>query len=69
MTATLTAPPMPVRAAASPTLDALLVDAWNDVSAGTTAECPLCAGPMRPRWTASARVVGGRCEDCGTTLE
>jgi hypothetical protein len=69
MTATLTAPPVPLRAAAAPTLETLLVDAWNDVSAGTVAECPICAGPMQPRWTASARVVGGRCEDCGTTLE
>ena len=69
MTATLAAPPMHLRASASPTLEALLVEAWNDVSAGAAAECPICAGPMQPRWTASARVVGGRCEDCGTTLE
>ena len=69
MTATLAAPPAYLRASAAPTLDALLVEAWNDVSAGTAAECPICAGPMQPRWTASARVVGGRCEDCGTTLE
>ena len=69
MTATLAAPPVHLRASAAPTLDALLVEAWHDVSAGTAAECPICAGPMQPRWTASARVVGGRCEDCGTTLE
>ena len=68
MTATLAAPPVHLRASA-PTLDALLVDVWNDVSAGTAAECPVCSGPMQPRWTAAARVVGGRCEDCGTTLE
>jgi hypothetical protein len=69
VTATLAAPPTHRRASAAPTLDALLVEAWNDVSAGTAAECPICTGPMQPRWTASARVVGGRCEDCGTTLE
>jgi hypothetical protein len=69
VTATLAAPPVHLRASAAPALDALLVDAWNDVSAGTAAECPICAGPMQPRWTASARVVGGRCENCGTTLE
>ena len=69
MTATLTAPPVHLRATAAPTLEALLVEAWNDVSAGTAAECPICAGPMQPRWTAAARVVGGRCDDCGTTLE
>ena len=68
MTATLAAPPVHLRASA-PTLDALLVEAWNDVSAGTAAECPVCSGPLQPRWTAAARVVGGHCEDCGTTLE
>ena len=68
MTATLAAPRPHMRASA-PTLDSLLVEAWNDVTAGAAAECPVCAGPMQPRWTASARVVGGRCEDCGTTLE
>ena len=68
MTATLAAPPAHLRASAAPTLEALLVEAWNDVSAGA-AECPVCAGPMQPRWTAGAGVVGGRCADCGTTLE
>jgi hypothetical protein len=53
----------------APTLDSVLVEAWNDVNAGATAECPVCAGPMQPRWTAGAGVVGGRCGDCGTTLE
>ena len=69
MTATLAAPPPHLCAPSAPTLDALLTAAWNDVSAGTAAECPVCAGRMRPRWTAGAGVVGGRCEDCGTTLE
>ena len=68
MTATLAAPPPHLRTAA-PTLDTLLVEAWSDVTSGATTECPVCAGPMQPRWTASARVVGGRCGDCGTTLE
>jgi hypothetical protein len=68
MTATLAAPPAHMRTAA-PTLDTLLVEAWNDVTSGAAAECPVCAGPMQPRWTAGAGVVGGRCADCGTTLE
>jgi len=58
-----------MRAAGAPTLDAVLSEAWNDVSAGARTECPVCAGPMQPRWSAGAGVVGGRCEDCGTTLE
>ena len=69
MTATLAAPPPHLRASSVPTLDALLVEAWNDVSAGAGTECPVCAGRMQPRWSAGAGVVGGRCEDCGTTLE
>jgi tRNA(Ile2) C34 agmatinyltransferase TiaS len=69
MTATLAAPPPHVRAQGVPTLDEVLIEAWNDVTAGATAECPVCAGRMQPRWTAGAGVVGGRCEDCGTTLE
>ena len=69
MTATLAAPPLHARAAAAPTLEALLIEAWNDVAAGAPAECPVCAGRMQPRWSAGAGVVGGRCEDCGTTLE
>jgi tRNA(Ile2) C34 agmatinyltransferase TiaS len=69
MTATLAAPPPHLRAASAPTLDAVLVEAWNDVTAGAAAECPVCAGRMQPRWSAGAGVVGGRCEDCGATLE
>ena len=68
MTATLAAPPLHVRASA-PTLDTLLVEAALDVTAGAATECPVCSGPMEPRWTAGAGVDGGRCADCGTTLE
>ena len=69
MTVTLAVPLVHMRASARPTLEALLIEAWNDVSAGAPAECPVCSGRMQPRWTAGAGVVGGRCEDCGTTLE
>jgi repressor LexA len=50
MSAALAAPRRPC-ARAAPTLDSLLVEAWSDVTAGTTTECPVCAGPMQPRWT------------------
>ena len=69
MSATLAAPPPHVRAPAQPTLAAVMADAWMTVSAGAAAECPVCSGPLQPRWSAGAGVVGGRCEDCGTTLE
>jgi len=68
MTATLAAPPLHMQATA-PSLEALVTDAWDAVAAGAPAECPVCAGPMQPRWSAGAGVVGGRCEDCGTILE
>jgi hypothetical protein len=58
-----------MRAGSRPTLEALVVDAWDTVVAGAEADCPVCAGPMEPRWSAGAGVVGGRCADCGTTLE
>jgi hypothetical protein len=65
--------PVPERVAvvAAPvrTLDEALNLAWGAVASGTTAECPVCAGPLRPRWSAGAGVVGGRCADCGTGLE
>jgi hypothetical protein len=51
------------------TLDALLMDTWSAVSAGDTAVCPMCSGAMRPRWSAGAGVVGGRCADCGTIAD
>ena len=69
MSATLAAPPVPARAPAEPTLATVLGEAWAAVGTGAEAECPVCAGPLRPRWSAGAGVVGGRCSDCGTTLE
>ena len=56
--------PVPVR-----TLEDELADVWAALAAGTTAACPVCAGPMRPRWTAGAGVAGGRCADCGTLMD
>jgi hypothetical protein len=70
------APPSPAGgpatvAAVAPvrTLDEVLVGAWSAVAAGHTAECPLCAGALRPRWSAGAGAVGGRCTDCDTSVE
>ena len=67
MSATLA--PSPLRAPVGPTLNDVLTEAWNDLSSGAHTECPICSAPMQPRWTATARVHGGRCQDCGTTLE
>ncbi len=51
------------------TLGDVLGAAWGEVAAGRQAVCPLCTGALRPRWSAGAGAVGGRCGDCGTTLE
>ena len=57
------------RAATGPTLDTVLSAAFAAVTAGAPAACPICDGRMEPRWSAGAGSVGGRCTDCGTTLD
>ena len=57
------------RASSGPTLDDLVSGAWAGLSGPQAASCPVCVGPMVPRWSAGAGVVGGHCGDCGTTLE
>jgi hypothetical protein len=69
VSAALATAPLHTRAPAEPTLADLLSDAWAAVSTGAVAECPVCAGSLQPRWSAGAGVVGGRCGDCGATLE
>ena len=71
--------PEPVAAVAAPaeatpaadvaTLEDLISGAWEGLSAAGAIACPVCTGPMTPRWSAGAGVVGGRCGDCGTTLQ
>lgn len=51
------------------TLDDLIVGAWEGLSAHRSVECPVCRGTVRPRYGASATApLGGRCDDCDTTL-
>jgi hypothetical protein len=69
MSATLAAPPLRARTAAEPTLADVMSEAWAVVGTGAATTCPVCAGSLQPRWSAGAGVVGGRCGDCGTTLE
>ena len=69
MTATLARPAPRAHTAPQVSLAAVVSDAWASVASGSLAECPVCSGVMHPRWSAGAGVVGGRCEDCGTTLE
>ena len=51
------------------TLDDVLSDAWESVSAGVVVTaCPVCEGELAPRWSAGAGVVAGRCRECGSEL-
>ena len=51
------------------TLDDLLSGAWEGLTAAApSTACPVCNGPLEPRWSAGAGVVGGRCRDCGSEL-
>jgi hypothetical protein len=51
-----------------PTLDDVISRAWEVLRADVPAACPACGGELLPRHSASAGVVGGRCESCGATL-
>ncbi len=50
------------------TLEALVLGAWEELAVARTASCPLCAGPLVPRFGAGARPVGARCGGCGTEV-
>jgi hypothetical protein len=52
-----------------PTLDDLIVGAWEGLAADRTAPCPVCRGSLEPRYGAGAAPVAGRCRDCGSELE
>lgn len=58
----------PVHDHGRPTLDDLIVGAWEGLSAHHTVSCPVCSGALAPRYGAGPAPVGGRCRDCGSTL-
>ncbi len=62
--------PAPVlRALPTPTLDAVLGQAWSALATGFTA-CPVChEETMTARWSSGHRIAGGRCASCGSTLD
>ncbi|MGN6190126.1 MAG: hypothetical protein ACTHOE_14630 [Conexibacter sp.] len=49
------------------TLDDAIVGVWEGLAARVAVACPLCGGALRPH--AAPYAVGGRCGDCGTTLD
>jgi hypothetical protein len=50
------------------TLDGLLTGIWDSLTAHRDVTCPVCGGPMAPRYGAGALPIGGRCADCGSDL-
>jgi hypothetical protein len=51
-----------------PTLEDVISSVWEGLAAHRTAACPVCHGPMVPRYGSGAAAVGGTCRDCGATL-
>jgi hypothetical protein len=52
-------------AARRPTLDELLVGAWEGLRSTAATDCPVCGGTMSSRRGAGP---AGGCEDCGSRL-
>jgi hypothetical protein len=51
-----------------PLLEDVISSAWDALGTHHTIACPVCTGPMAPRYGSGARPVGGRCRRCGSTL-
>jgi hypothetical protein len=62
------APPLFGELDAEPTLDDVLVRAWDGLGERREVECPVCHGEMAPEYGAQALPVGGRCSSCGAAL-
>ena len=68
MTALAVAPTLFDQLGGGPTLDDLIVDAWEGLTAHQVVACPVCDGELAPQYGAHARPVAGRCRSCGTTI-
>ncbi len=69
VTAPAPAPDVPGHALAGErTLEDLVLGAWEELAVAHTASCPLCDGPLLPRFGAGARPVGSRCGSCASEL-
>jgi hypothetical protein len=68
MTALAIAPTLFDQLGGEPTLDDLIVGAWEGLAAHSVVTCPVCDGELAPQYGAHHHPVGGRCRSCGTTL-
>jgi hypothetical protein len=68
MTALATRPSLFEALGGGPTLDDVLVGAWEGLTAHRTVECPVCGEEMAPEYGVHSRPIGGRCGDCGSTI-
>ncbi len=50
------------------TLDALLADRWEGLTAHCVVPCLVCGEAMAPEYGVHALPTGGRCTSCGTSL-
>ena len=55
-------------AGGEPTLDDVLVDAWEGLTAHRAIDCPVCGSEMAPQYGVHARSIGGRCRGCDSTI-
>jgi hypothetical protein len=68
MSALATAPTLFDGRGGEPTLDDVIVGAWEGLTAHRPVACPVCEGELVPQYSAHPRPVGGRCRDCGSEL-
>jgi hypothetical protein len=58
----------PTPVGGTPTLDDLLTGTWEALALARPAACPMCSGPLEPRYGAGPTPVAARCMRCATEL-
>jgi hypothetical protein len=70
MSALLTAdsPSLLERWGGEPTLDDVLSNVWEGLTAQSVVTCPVCTSEMKPERSQRTGAIRGRCTDCGSSL-
>ncbi len=68
MTALAVAPTLFDDLGGEPTLDDVLVDVWEGLTAHRIVSCLVCGEEMKPVYGAHALPIGGSCAGCGSTV-